>query len=36
MFKLIIFYDKHNEEGKVVDDIDIKCSNCNKDTGFHI
>ena len=36
MFKLISFYDKHNEEGNVVDSIAIRCSKCNKETGLHI
>ena len=36
MFQLRIFYDKHNEEDNFVEDIAIKCINCNKDTGFHL
>ena len=36
MFKLRLFYDKYNEEGKVEDAIAIKCSNCNKAAGLHL
>ena len=36
MFNLRLFYYKHNEEGNVVDSIDIRCINCNKYTGLHI
>ena len=35
MFKLRLFYDKHNEEGNVVDEIAIRCSNFNRETGLH-
>ena len=36
MFWLRLFYDKHDYEGNVVDAIDIRCSNFNKDTGLHL
>ena len=35
MFHLRIFYDKHNEEENILYAIDIKFSNCNKDTGLY-
>ena len=36
MFQLRLFYDKHNEEGNAEDEIYIRCSNCNKETGLHL
>ena len=36
MFQFRLFYDKNNEEGNVVDEIAIRCSNCNKYTGLHL
>ena len=35
MFRLSLFYDKHNEEGKFLNVIAIRCSNFNKNTGLH-
>ena len=36
MFKLRLFYDRKQAEENVVEAIDIKCINFNKDTGLHI
>ena len=36
MFQLRLFYDKRNKEGNVVDEIDIRCSNCNKETWLYL
>ena len=34
MFQMRLFYDKHNEEENVVENIAIKCSNFHKITGL--
>ena len=36
MFQLLLFYYKHYEEVNVYDAIVTRCSNYNKDTGFHL
>ena len=36
MFQLRLFDNKEDEEGKVVDIIDIRCINCNKETGLYL
>ena len=36
MFQLRLFYDKHNEERYFVDEIAIRCINCNKETGLYL
>ena len=36
MIQLRLFYDEHDEEGNVTDEIAIRCSNCSKDTRLHL
>ena len=36
MLQICLFYDKHYEEGNVVNAIATRCSNRNKDTYLHI
>ena len=36
MFQLHSFYDKNDEEGNVVYEISIRCSNFNKEAGLNL
>ena len=36
MFQVCLFYDKHNEEDNVVEDIAIKCRNCHSSTALYL
>ena len=36
IFQLNLFYDRHNEEGNVVGARDIRCTDCNKETGLYL
>ena len=36
IFKLRLFDDRQYEEGNVVDTIDIRCINCNKEIGLYL
>ena len=36
MFQILLFYYKHNEEENDVEAIAIKCSNCDRSTGFFL